>query len=111
MGEYADLILSGDMCQFCGMMIPNGEGDPRTCKDCIEPIYKKTYVTFGYDHKHKIKDKFIDARCVAVIKCDNREHGRRLAFEIFSTQFCLEYHEEEFTTDSRHFPRGLINVN
>lgn len=37
MGEYADEILNGGMCQFCGQMfIDDGDGYPRTCQSCIE---------------------------------------------------------------------------
>lgn len=34
MGEYADYILNGDDCQRCGQYIGNGDGYPRSCKDC-----------------------------------------------------------------------------
>mgnify|MGYP000173711009 CR=1 FL=1 len=97
MGEYADAILDGDMCQICGMYVINGDGSPQTCPDCLgADDNKKTYVTFGSDHKHKVNGKFIDNRCIAVIKCNDAEHGRKLAFELFSTQFCVEYHEDDF---------------
>lgn len=37
MGEKADEILHGDICQFCGQMfIDDGDGYPRTCQACIE---------------------------------------------------------------------------
>jgi len=38
MGEIADQILHGVLCQECGGYI-NGEaaGIPRTCDDCLEP--------------------------------------------------------------------------
>lgn len=111
MGEYAEMILDGDMCQICGMYLEGGDGFARTCDGCLKSNYKKTYVTFGSDHKHKINGKYIDSRCVAVILCDNMEHGRKLAFELFSTQFCVEYHEEGFTSDMKYFPRGFIGVN
>lgn len=34
MGEYADYILNGDDCQICGVYIGEGDGFPRTCKEC-----------------------------------------------------------------------------
>lgn len=112
MGEYADLILSGSMCELCGMYLPDEEGSPRRCKSCGEDANQKyTYVTFGTDHTHKLRGKYIDSRCIAIIKCDDKEHGRKIAFELFSTQFCFEYHEEEFQTKRKYFPRGFIYVN
>jgi len=115
MGEFADAILDGDFCQICGMYmdsLDNGEGFPQTCPACIgKDDKKKTYVTFGSDHKHTVNGKHINHRCVAVIKCDNAEHGRQLAFEFFSTKFCFEYYEDDFTSNMKYFPRGFIGVN
>lgn len=31
MGEYADMMLEGDCCQFCGEYIGEGDGWPRSC--------------------------------------------------------------------------------
>ena len=33
MGEYADMILDGEMCQLCGGML-EGKGYPTLCHDC-----------------------------------------------------------------------------
>lgn len=37
MGEQADLMLNGDVCQICGMDFEDGEspGYPRTCSGCV----------------------------------------------------------------------------
>lgn len=34
MGEYADLIINGDVCEQCMGEMGPGEGEPRTCWDC-----------------------------------------------------------------------------
>ena len=34
MGEIADLIIEGDMCQLCGELM-EGEGFPQTCAACL----------------------------------------------------------------------------
>lgn len=34
MGEIADAIIEGDMCQFCGELM-EGEGFPQTCPSCL----------------------------------------------------------------------------
>jgi hypothetical protein len=36
MGEIAEMILEGVICQYCGTLIDGEEtGYPRTCNDCI----------------------------------------------------------------------------
>lgn len=34
MGEYADYILNGDDCQYCGEYLGEGDGYPRSCEAC-----------------------------------------------------------------------------
>lgn len=36
MGEIADMMVNGFMCQSCGQFMPDGEepGYPRDCQDC-----------------------------------------------------------------------------
>lgn len=34
MGEYADYILNGDDCQYCGEHLGDGDGFPRSCAAC-----------------------------------------------------------------------------
>lgn len=34
MGEQADLILNGDVCQVCGEEMGDGDGYPRSCSSC-----------------------------------------------------------------------------
>lgn len=36
MGEIADMMLEGTLCEICGAYIPEGEPDgfPRKCIDC-----------------------------------------------------------------------------
>ena len=71
-----------------------------------------TYVTFGWGHCHVINGKTFDKNCVALIECENEEHGRALAFEIFEGVFCFEYHEDKFDIDSMEwYPRGFIPAN
>lgn len=48
MGEIADMMLDGTLCQICGTLMEDfitGErtrapGYPRTCQDCIEEGYE-----------------------------------------------------------------------
>ena len=68
----------------------------------------KTYVTFGFDHRHEIDGKIFDKDCVAVVNGD-----RNTVFELFGPKFCFEY-PEQYWDDSkteRFFPRGYVNVN
>ena len=34
MGEIADMMIEGDMCQVCGEWLGEGDGFPRTCRGC-----------------------------------------------------------------------------
>ena len=34
MGEIADLMINGDMCQFCGEPLDDGNGYPQSCGCC-----------------------------------------------------------------------------
>lgn len=34
MGEYAEYMLNGDDCQFCGEYLGEGDGFPRSCSGC-----------------------------------------------------------------------------
>ncbi len=34
MGEMADAIIEGDMCQLCGELM-EGNGFPQTCETCL----------------------------------------------------------------------------
>lgn len=37
-GEYADMMLDGDMCEGCGEWMGSpGEGFPRRCAACAQP--------------------------------------------------------------------------
>ena len=36
MGELADEVLEGEMCQYCGQVFIDSCGHPRTCQACIE---------------------------------------------------------------------------
>ena len=62
----------------------------------------KTYVTFGFDHKHIIADLVIDHNCVAVV-----EGNREEVFRIFKNKFSFESLE---LPDMKFFPRGLVFI-
>lgn len=35
MGEIADMILEGELCQYCGVYLDDSRGEfPQSCKDC-----------------------------------------------------------------------------
>lgn len=42
MGEYADYILNGDDCQECGEYIGPGDGFPRSCGGCSQPVKRNS---------------------------------------------------------------------
>lgn len=34
MGDIADAMLDGDLCEGCGVYMPGGAGYPQRCSDC-----------------------------------------------------------------------------
>lgn len=34
MGEIADMMINGDLCEGCGVDLGEGDGYPRKCADC-----------------------------------------------------------------------------
>lgn len=34
MGEYAEMVLEGLVCQYCGEYMGDDPGYPQTCNDC-----------------------------------------------------------------------------
>ena len=38
MGEVADMILAGILCERCGVLVGLGVGHPRLCDECPEPM-------------------------------------------------------------------------
>jgi predicted RNA-binding Zn-ribbon protein involved in translation (DUF1610 family) len=40
MGEIADSILEGELCQECGVYMGEGDGYPRSCSACSRPAPK-----------------------------------------------------------------------
>jgi len=69
-------------------------------------------VTFGQEHAHRINNQTLDKDSVAVINCDNYDHGRKLAFEFFDNKFHNTYEEGKEPSNLMFwFPRGKIEVN
>lgn len=47
MGEVAEMMLDGTLCQFCGVYIGEDVGFPVTCPDCKEPMPSRAMRTGG----------------------------------------------------------------
>ncbi|WPQ59542.1 hypothetical protein [Paenibacillus polymyxa] len=50
MGEIAEMIIEGILCETCGSYIEEGEpqGFPRTCKDCDQEGEKRGRAENGH---------------------------------------------------------------
>lgn len=73
---------------------------------------KKTFITFGQSHIHKINGKTFDKDCVAVIEHDENQSGRDLAFTYFGKDWCFEYPQGRWSESKMvYFPRGYLTVN
>ena len=67
----------------------------------------KTFVTFGFNHIHKINNNLFNHDCVAVVNGD-----RKTVFSLFGDKFCFEYPEEHWNDESmKYYPRGYITAN
>lgn len=71
----------------------------------------KIYITFGQVHTHRVNGITFDRDVVAEIECDNHEHGRDIAFELFDGEFMTSYDEEQIKENLHYFPRGIMRAN
>jgi len=55
----------------------------------------KLYITFGTDHHHEINGTHFNYNTIAEIECDEYEHGREIAFELFGNKFAFDYSYEQ----------------
>ena len=39
MGEYADMILDGEMCEGCGNILQDDLPYPHLCEDCLKELH------------------------------------------------------------------------
>jgi hypothetical protein len=55
MGEIADMMLDGTLCEQCGEYIDEGDGFPRLCAACKadNPVKKKETPSGGKSKKKK----------------------------------------------------------
>lgn len=49
MGEYTEMILSGSMCQTCGVFFDSEPGFPRYCKECAKELKVKSEAIIALD--------------------------------------------------------------
>jgi len=47
MGDIADQIINGEICQMCCCGEGEGRGYPYTCSDCDQPVYQSTQGATG----------------------------------------------------------------
>lgn len=109
-----------DMKQLMLILLEFHSGDSNPEIDAIRLRYNelvkdgydmKIYVTFGQIHAHRVNGHTFDKDSVAAIKCEDRDHGRRVAFELFGDKFMTDYLEEEIKSIMHYFPRGMLEAN
>jgi len=44
MGDIAEMMLDGDICQYCGDFIGPGDGYPQSCNGCRDEVESDDYV-------------------------------------------------------------------
>jgi hypothetical protein len=61
---------------------------------------------------HRIGDKVFIMETIAMINCNDEQHGRELAFEYFDGKFCTSYYNEQFDhADFIQWSPDIIEVN
>lgn len=68
---------------------------------------KDFYITFGQIHTHSVEGKTFDKDCVAVIRAENYEDARKLAFEVFGKKWAFAHREKP---EMKYCHRGLIFI-
>ena len=83
MGDVADAILEGDLCQGCGVYIGPGNGYPRWCKQCRsrEPSRQK---------QRELRKVHPNARTIPCPGC-----GKRFSTEQARDQHVRDKHGKE----------------
>ena len=84
MGEIADAMLDGDLCQYCGVYLGDGDGYPRPCSSCSsgmeEEAYnlpvKKTVRKTVYTAQCDICQRYVKPKGLEMHR--RQVHGRRL---------------------------------
>lgn len=70
-------------------------------------------VTFGQQHTHRVNNITFDKDSVAVIKAENHNEARNIAFDLFQNRFMTSYDESIFDKENliKYFPRGKMEAN
>jgi len=73
----------------------------------------KYYITFGQKHAHRVNGYTFDKDSVGIIKANDEEKARNIAFELFGGEFFTTYPESSWDEDEQmqFFPRGYLPVN
>lgn len=94
MGQHADDIINGDVCQHCSEWLGGGEGYPRTCGACKPPIDTKG--NEWAERRDEVKkartlraNKFRDDVLPEIVKIVDHvaDHGTRLVFTFKGASF------------------------
>ena len=70
----------------------------------------KYYITFWQDHAHSINWKTFDKNCVGVIKAENYNEARKIAFNLTNGVFAFSYSDLDKVW-LEYYPRWLIEMN
>lgn len=71
---------------------------------------KEFYITFGQQHTHRHNGQTLDRDVIGVIKAEDMNKARELAFKWFGDEWFSTYSSIR-EQDLKFFPRGFINLN
>lgn len=72
MGQYADYVINGDDCQYCGEYLGEGDGYARACRSCADDEIKEDRKQRAEEDKKraaaKIKAGHVAAKVMALLE-------------------------------------------
>jgi hypothetical protein len=118
MGEYADYILNGDDCQYCGEYLGEGDGFPRTCKSCRDedrkqPPKRAVEIVAGKDAKPQgqIMGKKLRRAMLYPVTCEGGMYEgchHELAPAMFTKLEKWGFVETRYPHNAVHKPRVVL---
>ena len=74
---------------------------------------KRFIITFRQQHTHRVNGFTFDKDSVAVIKAEDENKAREIAFDLFGNKWHMSHEEKHFDYDNtiKYYPRGKHKAN
>lgn len=92
MGDQADMMMDGTMCQSCGVYIGNGEGFPVSCNDCgRDKIENPWTVQKEQARQKKIRNKEWSTNKLKQLEIPFSSHSNGVHLKIEYNGFLIDF--------------------